>query len=187
MGLLDQTIERILSVKTDVQLKALAILIFAVIAIMMCMPIASGKATEFSLQQLGVIFLCVSGVIIVILSDRIVSLKFSKDKLNIKLAEIKDSVNETITEVEHLSTRTTPPPPVSAAAVPESTASAKKDSEDAGDRLKQARQLVSQPVSSDRMEDMLKDAENIGLAMRMLRKVISTYEQTQPESGENDQ
>ena len=74
---IDRTLDKILSVKRDIQLKAIAIVFFGVIAFTMCYPLLHNPEAVISTQQVTVISLCIFGIIITVLSDRLASLNKS--------------------------------------------------------------------------------------------------------------
>lgn len=145
------SIEKILSPKSGLELKATAIIVFGVIAGMTLFPYASGSRIRLDEPQIFIIVACVIGVVIIVMSDRITSLKIERGALDIKLATIKEQLNDTIKEVKLV--------------MPE---------KEQQEKIKQAESMVNKK-EEENGDDLLKEAEDIGKAMRMLREIMASY------------
>ncbi|MDP8229860.1 MAG: hypothetical protein P9L93_02020 [Candidatus Gorgyraea atricola] len=165
-------IDKLFSLKSDIQLKALAIAIFGSIAIIMCLPLIQYRGAMMGSQQVAIITLAIFGIIIVILSDRITSLNISKDKLNITLAELKKNVKETIdfvrSDLKEVSSSSS------------SSASSSSSSEDISNiqkKLSEVESLMDTKAEKESAQELFQDATNIGQAMGMLQEIMKSYKE----------
>ncbi len=164
MAFFDGTLEKLVSVKTDIQLRAIALVVFALMVLLACLPLATG-AIEFGVFHATVVFLGTAGIIVVLLSERIVSLNLSKGELRLQLSELRKDVGQTITEFR---TELEKKP-----VTPDDSTQAIKD------RLTQAEKKVKDQPEKNDVKDMLQEARAIGQAMSMLREIMNEYRKSQ--------
>ena len=143
------SIDKILSPKSGLELKAIAIIVFGVIAVMTLFPYANGNTFRIEEEQIYIIVACAIGIAVVVMSDRITSLKIEKGALDIKLTDIKEELNDTIQQVK--------------TSMPEHKG-----------KMQQAEKLISKKQDSND-SDLLEEADDIGKAMKMLREVMASY------------
>lgn len=114
------------------------------------------RISDPSSEEMYIVIGCVIAIVLVLLSDRLTSLKVSKDKLELQLSEIKREVRETARDFK------------------ENTSGV--DSE----RIEK----IEKKTSQEQQSDLIQEAEEIGSAMAMLREVISSYKKNKtPEQG----
>ena len=151
-------VDRLFSIRSDIQLKVLAIVVLAAIALIMGYPLVADPNLQFSASQATVITLSIFGIIIIILADRIVSLNVSKDKLNITLSELKKDVKETIEYVREDLQEASPRPDV-----------------ELEKKLKDVETVVSKEKGGESVEELVENAKDIGEAMGTLREIMKSY------------
>ena len=160
-------VENLFSIKSDIQLKALAIMVFAGIALIMCYPLVAYPNSQIGAPQVTVITLSMFGIIIVILADRIVSLNVSKDKLNITLSGLKENFQETIEYVREDLQEALAPPDVAPAV--------KTEIHGLQEQVNDLETVVSREKNGESVEEMLENAKKMGEAMGMLREIMKNY------------
>lgn len=160
-------VDKLFSIRSDIQLRVLAIMVLAGIAFIMCYPLVANPDLTISAAQVSVITLSIFGIIIIILADRIVSLNVSKDKLNITLSKLKKDVKETIEDVREDLQEASPPPDESS----ESQAEYIK----LQNKMKDVETIVSKEKGSESVEELMEDANDIGEAMGTLREIMKSY------------
>lgn len=134
-------------------LKAIALLVLGGIAALALFPYASGKAYRLEEPALYIAIGCAIAIVLVILSDRITSLKVTRDSFEMQLESIRGALQDTINDVKGVIAVEDP-------------------------RILRAEQLVRKPLE----QDLIKEAKDIGAAMRMLREVMRAYKRGDVES-----
>jgi len=81
--------------KSDAWMKVAAICIFGLILLVMCVAAVTG-VMDVGASYTAVVSVAIFGMIVVIVSDRVISLTMSKGQLKVQLAELKRDVRETI-------------------------------------------------------------------------------------------
>ena len=132
-------------------LKIFALLMLGAIAAMALFPYASGEAFRLNEPELFIVMASAAAIVLVILSDRITSLKLTTSSLELQLSSIREELSETIQEVKE--------------ALPNQR-----------EKISKAESLVSN-LDDDGERDLLEEAKDIGLAMKMLREVMREYKQ----------
>lgn len=160
-------VDKLLSIRSDIQLRVLAIVVLAGIALIMCYPLVANPNLQISVAQVSVITLSIFGIIIIILADRIVSLNVSKDKLNITLSELKKDVKGTIEYVREDLQEASPPPDV--------TPKLQAEYQELQNKMKDVETVVSKEKGGKSVEELMEDAKDIGEAMGTLREIMKSY------------
>jgi hypothetical protein len=156
--------------KPENWMKVAALAIFGFIVLIMCIPVATG-VIALGASHTAVVSVAVFGIIVVTLSDRIISLTISKGQLKVQLAELKRGVKETIKLVRSDVERQ----PVSASAS-EPAASQERAEEHAKlvEQLAYAESLIEKEANQQSIPELVKDAQNIGKAMGVLRETMQS-------------
>ncbi len=143
--------------------------IISTIAFTIVLPARLSPERTITDAELGGLFLCVVCIVVIILSDRIVSLDFSKNQLRIKLSDMRQELEETVKEVQE-ALEGDADPPSSASLAPSSSTDIDEGLSEAQEKLKR----VKEPNSKD---DPIKEAQEIADSMRMLREIAKRYKE----------
>lgn len=127
-------------------LKATALFVLGGIATLALFPYATGTVFRLEEPALYISIGCAIAIVLVILSDRITSLKVTRDSFEMQLEGIRDELKDTINDVKGVIAADDP-------------------------RILEAEELVRKPLE----QDLIKEAKDIGAAMRMLREVMRAY------------
>lgn len=134
--------------KGDGILKITAVIVLGFIGLFALFPYASGNDYSLDQRVVTLIIGVAIAVVIVILSDRLTSLKITRDSMELQLSAIREDLKETINEVKE--------------AVPEKS-----------EEISAVEQVISD--SEDKEGDILSEAKEIGQAMKMLRGIMREY------------
>lgn len=163
-------IDKVLAVKKEIQLRALALFAFVTIIFLACFSLASGEK-EFGYHNIVVVFLGTVGIIVVILSERIANLSLSvgENKVAIKLSDFTALSAETIHRYRSELTEASP----------------LEEKQVLERKLEQAEQLVKKlkETAKGRPKDINaqklgEEARDMGNMMGMLHKMMNEYRKT---------
>lgn len=160
-------VDKLFSISSDIQLKALALVVLAAIALIMCYPLVANPDLQIGAAQVTVITLSIFGIVVIILADRIVSLNVSKDKLSITLSELKKNVKETIEDVREDLQEVSPRPDV--------TPTLEAEYQELEKKIVNVETVVSKEKGGESVEDLMEEANEIGEAMGTLREIMKSY------------
>lgn len=130
-------------------IKSLAIFLLAGVAAMAMFPFASGNDLRLDEPELYITLACAAAIVLVVISDRITSLKLTRDSFEIELDNIQRELSTTIDEVK---TVISPQEP----------------------RISEIESVMS-TIKSSESNDLIQEAKEIGKAMKMLREIIHEY------------
>lgn len=130
--------------------KSTAVVVLGGIAALALFPYGSGQVYRLEESALYISIGCAVAITLVILSDRLTSLKVTRDSFEMQLESIKGELEDTIGEVK------------GAIAV-------------ADPRLDEAKKLIRKPGE----HDLAQEAKDIGVALKMLREVMKEYKREQ--------
>jgi hypothetical protein len=132
----------------DERLKLTAILMLGAIGLFALFPYASGDDLSLDEEATMVAIGAAIGVIIVILSYRLTSLKITRDSMELQLSSMREDLRETVSEVKE--------------AMPEKVL-----------EISAVESTISK--SEEKSGDILSEAKEIGQAMKMLRGIMREY------------
>lgn len=164
-------VDKLFSIRSDIQLRVLAIVVLAGIALIMCYPLVANPNLQINAAQVTVITLSIFGIIIIILADRIVSLNISKNKLSITLSELKNNVKETIEYMREDLQEASPPPDVT----PTSQAEHQEQQKKIEKKIEDVETVVLKGKSGKSVEELMEGAKDMGEVMGMLREIMKSY------------
>lgn len=114
-------------------------------------PFASGSDVRLDESELYITLSCAIAIVLVILSDRLTSLKVTRNSFEIELENIRNELSTTIHEAKTAMPSKAP-------------------------KFIEIENLVTRNRSSE-SEDIIKEAKAIGEAMKMLRVIMHEYKQ----------
>jgi hypothetical protein len=154
--------------KSDAWMKVAAICIFGLILLVMCVAAVTG-VINVGASYTAVVSVAIFGMIVVILSDRIISVTMSKGQLKVQLGELKRDVRETIKMVRSDMERR--PGPTSASGL---LSVREEEYAKLAELLSKAESLVGGETKQQSIPDLVRDAQNIGKAMGLLRETMQS-------------
>ena len=173
---IDRTLDKILSIRRDIQLKAIAIVFFGVIAFIMCYPLLRNPEAEISTQHVTVISLCIFGIIITVLSDRIASFTISKDKLDVTLTQVKEYMGKQIEDARaDLASQ--------ALSLPQSSS---EEYNELNSKLSEVEALVKKESKKDSPEELIQTARDIGNLLGMFEEIEKRRKQIKSQASKKD-
>ena len=173
---IDRTLDKILSIKRDIQLKAIAIVFFGVIAFIMCYPLLHNPEAVISTQQVTVISLCIFGIIITVLSDRLASFTISKDKLDVTLTQVKEYMGKQIEDARA----------DLASQAPSLPQSSSEEYNALNTKLSEAEALVKKEPKKDSSKELIETARDIGNLLGMLEEVEKRRKEIKSQASEKE-
>lgn len=153
--------------KSETWIKAAALGVLGLVVLIVCIPAATGSLAIRAAHTI-ILALAILGIIVVTLSDRIMSLTISKSKLKAQLAELKGEVKEMIDVVRSDAEQR---PSVSGLGPAEAHA---REEEHAKlvEQLSYAESLIEKKPNQESIPELVKDAQNIGKAMGIVQEAI---------------
>lgn len=158
-GFLDRTLGRILDIKQETQLKAFAIFCFLAIAGALLSPLVRNPVYQLSMQNAWVLSVCLFGIIVIALGDRITSFTISKEKLDVTLNDVKGYMKKRFEEIESETS---------------SSSSSSEESSDISEKLDEAKELLKKKSKTKTADDIVESARDIGNLLGMLEEVEKT-------------
>ena len=190
MSFFERMLDKVLKIKQENQLKALAIFFFAIIALILVSPVIRTPEAYLPPNHVVIVVICLIAIGVVALGDRITSLKISKEKLELTLSQVKGFMEQRFEEVE--SEVQSSSSSSSSSSLSSSSSSSEASSEERAaisEKVSEAKEILSRDIKLESPEDIVATARDIGNLLGMFEEIQKTRRSVKAEAdrSENDE